>query len=179
MIAPENVLDVPQGGIRLEIRRRAVDTGGEYVEFDVIGRPRGLIAKPHVHELHEEHIEVVAGAMRLKLGGETRVLRVGEDVAIPPGASHAQQAVPGEPFHVRVRWRPPAEAEAFGEHLAMLAREGGLTRFGYPKPLAAARLGVAFGRYSHPSWPPLRVQLALARALVKGAAAVERLRARR
>jgi quercetin dioxygenase-like cupin family protein len=177
-VASEDVLPIPQGGVRLEIRRRAADTGGAYVEFDVVGRPRGLLARPHVHELHEERIEVIDGAMRLVLDGGKRVLRTGEDVTIPAGAPHAQQAVPGEPFHVRVRWTPPAGAEAFGERLAAMAREGGLTRFGYPRPLAAARLGLEFGRYSHPAWPPLRVQLVIAATLVRAAAGIGRLVAR-
>jgi len=178
MIGSADVLDIPQGGIRLEIRRRARDTGDEYVEFDVVGRPRGLIARMHVHELHEERIEVIAGAMRLTLGGEDRVARPGEQVVIPPGAPHAQRPYRDEPFHVRVQWRPPAEAEAFGERLAAMSRDGGLTRFGYPRPLAAARFGLDFGRYSHPAWPPLRVQLALATGLVRAASLCGRARAR-
>lgn len=178
MVGPGDVLDVPQAGIRLEIRRTGADTGGEYAEFDVMGRPRGLFARSHVHELHEEHIEVVAGAMQLRLDGRERVLRAGERVVVPIGASHAQRPYRKEPYHIRVQWRPPANAEAFGERVAAMSRDGGLTRFGYPRPVAAARLGVDFGPYSHPTWPPLPVQLALARTVVRAAAAAGGLRAR-
>ena len=167
MVGAGDVLHVPEAGIRLEIRRTGADTGGEYAEFDVIGRPRSLFAGPHVHELHEEHIEVVAGALRLKLDGRDHVLRAGERVVVPIGASHAQRPYAQEPYHIRVQWRPPTNAEAFGEHVAAMSRNGGLTRWGWPRPVAAARLGVEFGRYSHPSWPPLPVQLAGAKALVR------------
>ena len=131
-----------------------------------------------MHELHAEHIEVLSGAMRLRLGGRDRVLRAGESVVVPIGASHAQRPYRDEPYHVRVQWRPPANAEAFGEAVAEMSRDGGLTRFGYPRPVAAARLGAEFGRYSHPAWPPLPVQLAAAKAVVRAAAAAERMRAR-
>jgi quercetin dioxygenase-like cupin family protein len=178
VVGPGDVLHVPEAGIRLEIRRTGADTDGEYAEFDVIGRPRGLFAGPHVHELHEEHIEVVAGAMRLKLDGRDQVLRVGEKVVVPIGASHAQRPYADEPYHIRVQWRPPTNAEAFGEHVAAMSRSGGLTRWGWPRPVAAARLGVEFGRYSHPTWPPLRVQLVAAKGLVRAADAAARARAR-
>lgn len=178
VVGPGDVLQVPEAGIRLEIRRTGEDTGGEYAEFDVIGRPRGLFARSHVHELHAEHIEVVEGALRLRLDGREQVLRPGERVVIPIGASHAQQPYRDEPYHIRVQWRPPSGAEAFGEHVAAMSRDGGLTRWGYPRLLAAARLGVEFGRYSHPSWPPLPVQLAAAKAAVRAAELGERARAR-
>ena len=178
MVTAGDVLQVPEAGIRLEIRRTGADTGGEYAEFDVIGRPRGLFAGPHVHELHAEHIEVVAGAMRLKLDGRDKVLRAGEQVVVPIGASHAQRPYEDEPYHIRVQWRPPTNAEAFGEHVAAMSRDGGLTRWGWPRVVAAARFGLEFGRYSHPSWPPLPVQLAAAKAVVGTADALASARAR-
>jgi quercetin dioxygenase-like cupin family protein len=174
----EDALEIPQARVRLKIVRRAADTGGEYVEFEVTGRPRGFFALPHVHDLHPERIEVLAGAMSLRLDGDERVLRAGECVEIPAGRPHAQRVHRDEPFHIRVQWKPPGAGEAFGERLAAMSRDGGLTRSGYPRPLAAARLGLEFGRYTHPAWPPLRVQLAGAAVLVRTAEAVQRLRAR-
>jgi hypothetical protein len=178
VVGPGDVLQVPQAGIRLEIRRTGAQTDGEYAEFDVIGRPRGLFARSHVHELHAEHIEVIAGALHLRLHGRDAVLRAAERVVVPVGASHAQRPYLEEPYHIRVQWRPPSGAEAFGEHVAAMSRDGGLTRWGYPRPVAAARLGVEFGRYSHPSWPPLPVQLAAAKAVVRTADALESAQAR-
>ena len=39
-------LQVTRLGVVVEIRETGQDTGGELVEFDVIGRARGLIAQP-------------------------------------------------------------------------------------------------------------------------------------
>ena len=178
MVGPGDVLEVPEAGIRLEIRKTGADTGGEYAEFDVIGRPRGLFARSHVHELHAEHIEVVAGAMQLRLDGRRRILWPGDRVVVPIGASHAQRPYRDMPYHIRVQWRPPTSAEAFGERVAAMSRDGGLTRWGYPRLVAAARLGVDFGRYSHPTWPPLRVQVATATVVVRAAEAAKHARAR-
>ena len=40
-------LQVTRLGVVVEIRKTGEDTGGELVEFDVIGRARGIIAQPH------------------------------------------------------------------------------------------------------------------------------------
>jgi len=50
MIEPGAVLDLSDLGVKVEIRETAESTAGEYAEFDVVGRARGLIAQPHVHE---------------------------------------------------------------------------------------------------------------------------------
>jgi hypothetical protein len=69
-------------------------------------------------------------------------------------------------------------AEAFGERVAAMSVNGGLTRWGWPRVVAAARLGLEFGRYSHPTWPPLPVQLAAAKVVVRAADAASGARAR-
>jgi hypothetical protein len=49
MARPGDVLEVPALGVRVEFRRTAAETGGELVEFDLVGRPRGFVTLPHVH----------------------------------------------------------------------------------------------------------------------------------
>ena len=63
------VLDIPALGVRVELRRTAADTDGELIEFDVVGRARGLIAAEHVHTGQTEHYEVIEGTMRLVVDG--------------------------------------------------------------------------------------------------------------
>jgi quercetin dioxygenase-like cupin family protein len=176
--SPEDVLKMPELGIRIEIRRRARDTGGELVEFDVIGRPRGLLTLGHVHAGYAERIEVVAGTLRLRMGGSVRLLRPGERVEIPPGTAHAQLAEGREPHHLHVEWRPAGPTEAFGERLAAMSRDSKLNRWGFPTPLAAAALIRDFGTDVQPAWPPAAVQLAAARALLRVAGAVDQARRR-
>ena len=70
-------LQMPKLGAVIEIRRTGAETGGELVEFDVIGRPRGFVAQPHVHTRQSERHEVIEGSMRLVLDGREHVLRAG------------------------------------------------------------------------------------------------------
>jgi len=46
MPEPGRVLEMPTLGVRVEMRRTAAESGGELVEFDVVGRARGFLAQP-------------------------------------------------------------------------------------------------------------------------------------
>jgi quercetin dioxygenase-like cupin family protein/uncharacterized protein YndB with AHSA1/START domain len=161
-------LDMPQVGIRGVVRKTAAETGGEYVEIDVIGRPRGFLAQSHVHVRQTERHEVISGLMRLVLGDREHVLHPGEAMEVPPGTPHRQLAAGDGPSHVRVQMRPAGNIEGFLEYVATISREGGLTRTGWLKPGAAARLVQRFGDEGHAAQPPLPVQKALA-AVILGA----------
>src|SRR6478736_2901837 len=98
-------LQMPKLGAVIEIRKTGAETGGEVIE----------------------------GSMRLVLGGREHVLRPGDVMTVPVGASHRQ--LPGDgPGRVRVQLRPAGDTEAFLHRMA----EMDLNRFGYPRPVAAA-----------------------------------------
>src|SRR5689334_16000540 len=168
MIEPGTVLDASKLGVRVEIRETAASTGGEYVEFDVVGRARGLIAQPHVHTYQVERHKVIEGSMRLVIDGREQVLRAGETMAVPAGVPHRQ--LPGEgdgaSGRVRVRLMPAGRTEDFLVRLSELSGGGSLNRYGFPKPLAAAHLVEDFADEGHAAVPPLRLQRALARRIL-------------
>jgi uncharacterized protein YndB with AHSA1/START domain/mannose-6-phosphate isomerase-like protein (cupin superfamily) len=168
MIEPGAVLDAEKLGVKVEIRATAASTGGEYVEFDVVGRARGLIAQPHVHAAQVERHEVLEGSMRLVMRGRSHVLRPGESMEVPAGVSHRQLPGPGEARagRVRVRLTPAGRTEDFLARLSELSRDGGLNRLGFPTPLAAARLVEDFADEGRATYPSLRVQRAFARRLL-------------
>jgi uncharacterized protein YndB with AHSA1/START domain/mannose-6-phosphate isomerase-like protein (cupin superfamily) len=167
MIEPGAVLDAQKLGVRIEIRATAASTGGEYVEFDVVGRARGLVAQPHIHEAQVERHEVIEGAMRLTIAGKEHLLRPGDAMEVPAGVSHRQRPGRGSGVgRVRVRLTPAGRTEAFLERLSELSGGGGLNRFGLPTPLAAARLVQDFEDEGRATYPPPRVQRALARGLL-------------
>jgi mannose-6-phosphate isomerase-like protein (cupin superfamily) len=91
MTEPGTVLDAAKLGVTVELRETAATTDGEYVEFDVVGRARGLIAQPHVHARQTERHEVIEGSMRLTIDGREHVLRPGDATDVPPGVSHRQR----------------------------------------------------------------------------------------
>ena len=162
MVRAEDRLEMPELGIRIEIRRRARDTGGALIEFDVIGRPRGVLRLAHVHAGYAEHIEVVDGTLRLRMGGSVRLLRSGDRVVIPAGVRHAQLPQGRESHHLHVEWRPAGPTEAFGERLAAMSRAGSSTagafRLRWPRRRSSATSGRTSSRRGRrrPSSSPRR-----------------------
>jgi len=166
MAKPGDVLMVPEIGLRAEFRATAESTDGEYLEVDVIGRPKGFIRAAHVHPGQSERHEVIAGAMKVGFNGATRILRPGDSIEIPPDTTHTQLPAGDGPGHIRVTVRPAGRTEAFLERLQELSRTGQLTRFGFLRPVAGARLVLELGDAGHAARPPLRVQQAVARAIL-------------
>jgi mannose-6-phosphate isomerase-like protein (cupin superfamily)/uncharacterized protein YndB with AHSA1/START domain len=162
MTEPGAVLDMSAMGARVEIRH----SDAEAVEFDVIGRPFGLVAQPHVHTHQREHYEVISGAMRLVVDGHEQILRAGDTAATPAGVPHVQAPAEGDGV-VRVTITPGGDTEAFLRRLAELCATGQVNRWGFPRPLAAAQMMLDFADSGHAAKPPLRVQLALSRAIVR------------
>ncbi len=110
MIESGSVLDVSELGVRLEIRQSSPESGGEVVEFDVVGRARGFLVGPHVHERQVERHEVISGSMRVVIAGAESLLGAGETIEVPAGAVHRQLPGGHGDWRVRVQFaRPDAQ----------------------------------------------------------------------
>jgi len=169
MAKPGDVLDAPRFGVRIEFRRTTEETRGELVEFDLVGRPRGIITQPHVHPHQTERHEVIEGWMLIKTNGRRRLLAPGDVSETPPGTPHRHAGTGGGPARVRVQIRPDGQFEAWLERIAAMDRERQLPR-GWPRPVAGARLLLDFEGEAHATIPPLHVQEAVARAILRGRA---------
>jgi uncharacterized protein YndB with AHSA1/START domain/quercetin dioxygenase-like cupin family protein len=156
------MLNLDPLGVRVELLRTAQETGGELVEFDVIGRARGLLAQGHVHPSQVERLEVISGAMRLRIDGHEQLLTEGQAMEVPAGSPHRQLPAGQGAGRVRVQVRPAGRTQAFLERLAELCREGEINRFGLPRLVAGARLVRDFADTGHATGPPVPVQRALA-----------------
>ena len=174
MAKPGDVLEAPQVGVRIEFRRTTEDTSGELVEFDVVGRPRGIFAQPHVHPHQSERHEVIEGSMRIKTDGQWRVLGPGEVAETPPGTTHRHYAGHAD-TRIRVQMRPAGSIEPWLERVAAIDRAGQLPR-GWPRPVAGARLLLDFHGEAHTPVPALNIQKAVARAVLRGHARLARRR---
>jgi quercetin dioxygenase-like cupin family protein/uncharacterized protein YndB with AHSA1/START domain len=151
------VLNVPDLGVRVEIR----ESSDERIEFDVVGRARGLIAAEHVHTRATERYEVIEGTMRLVRAGQEHLLGPGDVMETPPGTPHRQLPGPVGEGRVRVTVTPAGTTHEFLRRLASLRMP-----WGFPKPLDAAGIVRDFGHDGHASKPPIGVQRALARGLL-------------
>jgi uncharacterized protein YndB with AHSA1/START domain/quercetin dioxygenase-like cupin family protein len=152
------VLPMPDLGVRVEIR----ESSEERIEFDVIGRARGLIAAEHVHTRATERYEVIEGTMRLVVAGHERLLGPGEEAETPPGTPHRQLPGPAGDGRVRVTVSPAGSTHEFLRRLATTP----MPMRGFPKPVDAAAIVRDFGHDGHAAKPPIRVQRALSRALL-------------
>jgi uncharacterized protein YndB with AHSA1/START domain/quercetin dioxygenase-like cupin family protein len=162
-------LEMKQLGLRVKFLRTAADTGGELLEMEVEGRPRGFLSQRHVHGGQVERLEMVSGALKVVMGGREHVLTEGQSIEVPAGTPHTQMPVGDGPGVVRITVRPAGRTQAFLERLAELCREGKITRMGFPRPVAGAELVLGYADTGHAAKPSLRVQRAIAR-LVMGVA---------
>jgi quercetin dioxygenase-like cupin family protein len=167
MTARGDVLEIPGLGVRVEFRTTAAETGGELVEFDLVGRPKGFITLPHTHPLQSERHEVVEGRVWIRTGALERLLGPGEAVETPPGVEHRHGTAGEGPSRMRIQLRPALRFAEWLERVAEMDRDGDLAPGGWPKPVAAAQLLLDFPGEAHGSVPPLRMQQAAARAIVK------------
>ncbi len=163
------VLEMQPLGLRIEFVRTADETDGELLEMEVTGHPRGFLAQRHVHPAQAERLDVVSGAMKVVMSGHEHVLTEGQSIEVPAGVAHTQVPLGAGSGAIRIQVRPAGRTQEFMERLAELCVEGKMTRSGFPRPLAAAELVLAFSDTGHAAPPPLPVQRALA-SLIMGLA---------
>jgi quercetin dioxygenase-like cupin family protein len=167
MARPGESLDVPSLGLSIQFRRTTQETRGELVEFDVVGRPQGFFAQPHMHPLQNERHEVIEGRFWMRTGALERLFGPGEVVETPAGVEHSHGTY--EPGRVRVQITPAHRFEAWLERIASLDYLPG----GWPKPADAARLLLDFPGEARATTLPLNVQQAAARGVLKIAEAAQ------
>jgi mannose-6-phosphate isomerase-like protein (cupin superfamily)/uncharacterized protein YndB with AHSA1/START domain len=160
------VLEMEPVGLRVEFLRTGEETDGELLQFDVSGRSRGFLAQGHIHPTQEEHLEMIEGSMRVVMHGHDHLIGPGESITVPPDTPHSQIPEGEGDGRVRITVRPAGDTQAFLERMAEMCAQGQMTRSGFPRPLAGARLIRDFWQAGYASKPPLRVQLGLARALL-------------
>ena len=134
-----DVLDMAPLGCRVQLIRTAAQTGGELLEFNVLGRPRGFLVQPHVHVGQIERYEVIARTLKIVENGREHLLGPGDTMEVPGGTAHRQ--LPGDKAqdgHVRVQVRPAGSTQAFLERVADLCAAGQFNRFGFPRKLVFA-----------------------------------------
>ena len=161
-----DTLDMEPLGLRAEFLQTGAETGGELLEMEITGRPRGFLAQRHVHPEQVERIEVISGTVKVGMRGREHIVTAGEAIDVPAGTPHTQAPVGDGPGRVRIQVRPAGRTEAFMARVARLCRERKFTRRGFPQPLAGAELVLDFAAAGHAAVPSLRVQRALARLVI-------------
>ncbi|MBU1049267.1 cupin domain-containing protein [Candidatus Bipolaricaulota bacterium] len=97
--------ELPSTDMLPGIERRAVWLDQVMITFFVF-QPRAVVPE-HAHE-HEQITVVTRGALKFTLGEETRILRAGDGVCIPPNIRH-RALVMDELTEAYDAWSPPRE----------------------------------------------------------------------
>lgn len=83
----------------------------------------GFAAPPHFHKTHAETFYVLDGQVEWTVGGETRVLKAGDAVHIPPNTMHSVKVVGGGTMHSLMLSDPGGFEENAAEAAGYTAEE--------------------------------------------------------
>ncbi len=98
-------------GERIVFTRTAEETGGESVTFDFFLEPTGGVEFEHYHALQSETFRMRKGALTLKVAGEKRTLREGEEITLAPGTPHSLRNDMDGPIELEVEYRPALRSQ--------------------------------------------------------------------
>ena len=82
MASPDRGIDDPLTGQHLTFTHTADDARGTSLRAVVRLEPAGFVPR-HLHLRQVEHLEVLAGSIRLRAAGASRLLRSGDTATIP------------------------------------------------------------------------------------------------
>jgi|SRR5690349_8601219 len=105
------VLENPQSGERIVIRRGAADTAGQLLEFDVFLQPGAHVPAGHSHPSQQEQFHILEGSVRFRVASRTFVLGPGSQLSVGAGTSHWFGNAGDGLAHLRVEVRPALRME--------------------------------------------------------------------
>lgn len=140
MVATGEKLDLHDGEA-VTIKTSAADSGGELLEMEAEWQPVEAHKPPvHYHPHQDERFEIHAGELTVKLDGETRVLRAGDSLDVPRGATHSMWPSGGEVTRATWQVRPAMRTEDFFAAVARMRADGRTSKHGGMIDLPAAGL---------------------------------------
>jgi quercetin dioxygenase-like cupin family protein len=144
----------------------------EALEVEAVYGPGGSPPPPHLHPEQDEHFEVLAGHLHVRLDGEERTLAAGDALDIPRRTKHQMWNPSGAEARVLWRTSPAGRTEQWFRAVDRLIRENDGRM---PGPLA---FGVLMNEYGD----TFRLAVgpdAVTRPAVKALGALGRLRGHR
>lgn len=158
----------PLSGEEFVFLQTAAETNGEAFQFQWTLKPDGVMPFAHRHMRQTETFEVVAGEMTVRVDGRDVVVRPGETIVVPMGATHQPRCTSVDPLVARVTFRPALHAETTLETICGLASDGIADKKGQPSFLRLAVMTSAYPGENYMGGIPIvaqRVVLFVAAAL--------------
>ena len=107
------MIENPAARMKLLLVQTAAETDGELLEMEATYEPGSVEPPEHFHPKQDERFEILAGTMEARIGGESKLLKTGEEVFIPAGTPHAMWNGGSETARVAWETRPAMRTEEF------------------------------------------------------------------
>lgn len=147
-------------GERVVFQVLARDSAGELLRLDVFFAPGGAARATHVHPHQEERFEILEGTMRFRVGRESKMVKAGDVIVVPPGTPHHPRNVGDTEAHCIAEFRPALNIETFFENaFALLSARGPRTTV--PMILELAELLSHYPREVQPTPAAMRWLIAI------------------
>ena len=141
------------------------ETRGEFERGVGVFTPGNAGPPEHFHPTYDEHFDIVQGEFILRIGGEERRARAGEQVLIKKGTPHTFRCVSDRHGVTIVETRPAARTGEVIATLFGMAHEGTLTPQGQPRFLQAMVIGSEYADDTVFTNPPPSIAIPIAKAL--------------
>lgn len=160
---PEDTIENPVHGETVTFLKRARDTDGEFVRFEIRVEPGGSGPPEHVHQNQEEYFQVRQGTLTGRVDGEPITLSAGEEFTVWPDTPHTWgNGSDDEALVVLAEVRPAMQFEEMLETAYGLARNGMIDESGGGNPFQMALFAREYWETNHLTTPPPLVQKAMA-----------------
>jgi mannose-6-phosphate isomerase-like protein (cupin superfamily) len=118
------VLD--SGDILIKFLETAAETGGALHAQEARYKAKSPYPPNHCHPSQDERFQIIEGGLEFRVGGDTRVVRAGDEIAIAKGVYHQARNPFDEAAIVRWETRPALrQAELFRDLYTAAAKHGG------------------------------------------------------
>jgi quercetin dioxygenase-like cupin family protein len=118
------VLD--SGDVLIKFVETAAETAGALHAQEARYRPHSTLPPLHCHPRQDERFQIIDGGLEFTIGAETRVVKAGDEVAVPRGVFHQARNPFDAPAIVRWETRPALRsAELYRDLYNAAARHRG------------------------------------------------------
>jgi mannose-6-phosphate isomerase-like protein (cupin superfamily) len=127
------------------ITASAGETGGSFVEMEILLPPNAVTPPLHIHPKQEEDYEVLAGTLEVNYEGNWMRLPEGESMTIPRGEPHTFRNSSGLRVRVRNVHRPAVGFQDYLEEIHELMQDRKIK--GMSDPSSLMELARLFEKY--------------------------------
>ncbi|MFL5808492.1 MAG: cupin domain-containing protein [Flavisolibacter sp.] len=148
----------PVNGQSIKFLQTTKDTAGELLEMEASWQPHSHKPADHYHPFQDEHFRVITGELMVKMNGQIKLMKAGDQVHINKNIHHAMWNDSNDVTVVNWRVFPALNTEYLLETAIGLANDGKLNKKGMSHTLQIALIGRQYADEFRLSKPPFLIQ---------------------